>query len=266
MAVAHDLGKAVVADRQGGLRSRHGAFPTTQPPGSTPRLGLPVGLGLRHTTRRRCRTLQRYIWRCRISARPPGRLLEFVDAHDPPADAATPSAAPTEELLDLIHADYQGRYQTSTGDDGPAAATTEVTDPHTDTSQVGCRSPVGPARPRGGRATDSDAGAHSWSRPLQRQRARLLWPALVACINPSVHPTATVSAAVAISGGGSHDAVPPKTSVRPAAAERLQRWLRCRRPWRPRRLAVNYGARAVPMSPRDTQPAGFRWSQSPTTT
>jgi hypothetical protein len=116
MAVAHDLGKVVVADREGGLFSDN---PPRRFPGHSDagvavadrlstRLGLPghVGEAMVDGADLHMHVPDLPTWA-------PDRLIEFVTDHDPPGEVATtaPGYATVDELLDLIAADHAGRWQ-----------------------------------------------------------------------------------------------------------------------------------------------------------
>ncbi|MXR40713.1 hypothetical protein GRX01_05070 [Halobaculum sp. WSA2] len=124
MAIAHDLGKVPIANEGGGLHSEDPptSFPNHSTRGKAPadrlatRLGLPdhVGEAMVDAADLHMTVPDVVTWE-------PDRLLEFIEAHTRPQDDALPDFATVEELLDLIRADHQGRWQARTSFDRSSA-------------------------------------------------------------------------------------------------------------------------------------------------
>lgn len=113
MAVAHDLGKVIIADDKGGLWSDDPPtrFGNHDERGIEPaeRLGKRLGLDPHYTDAMRD-AAELHMSVFDLPRWDIDRLLEFVKTHD--AETATPYHAQTEELLDLLHSDHEGRFQT----------------------------------------------------------------------------------------------------------------------------------------------------------
>lgn len=114
MAVAHDLGKVRLADIQGGLWSDD---PPVRFPGHAERgapvaasLGGRLGLG-KHRIEVMRDAAELHMAIHDLPSWGSERLVEFVDTHDPQAEAEKPHMATVDELVDLAHADHEGRWK-----------------------------------------------------------------------------------------------------------------------------------------------------------
>jgi len=116
MAVAHDLGKVDIADKKGGLWG-------DEPPrrfGGHAKAGVSVTarlaerLGLEASVKNAMKDAS--AMHMDIHDLPekwgPHKLINFVDNHTPPEEAKKVYKATVDELIDLAHADHQGRFQT----------------------------------------------------------------------------------------------------------------------------------------------------------
>ena len=114
MAVVHDLGKVTVADEKGGLWSddpprrfgSHDTLGVDDAEQMATRLGLDDHLSeaMQDAAELHMDVYDLPVWE-------PTRLIEFVDKHTPAENADTPYMAMLSELVDLAHADHQGRFQ-----------------------------------------------------------------------------------------------------------------------------------------------------------
>jgi tRNA nucleotidyltransferase (CCA-adding enzyme) len=113
LAVAHDLGKVAIADRRGGLHSDdpptkfggHDDSTLAAPLRDIRRLGLPD-----HIVQTILDGIELHMDIHDTPTWSPHRLLTFVNNHSYPQAAETPHGATVEELIDLAHADHQGRF------------------------------------------------------------------------------------------------------------------------------------------------------------
>jgi len=114
MAVSHDLGKTTLANRQGGIWSDDPPrrFPGHDEVGKENAADMAHRLGLdKHYKRVMEAGALLHMDFHDLPRWEPQRVIEFVDKHDQPPEAKTPYTATIEELLDLVHADHQGRFQ-----------------------------------------------------------------------------------------------------------------------------------------------------------
>jgi hypothetical protein len=143
MAVSHDIGKVAVADKKGGLHSDdppvgfpdHSGIGASIMEDTARRLGL--GNELKNVMQDGCDLHMRFH---EVSAMPVNELLDFVTDHFPTGvdnegmrelptnDEGEPHSffgATAWELLDLAHADHEGRLKTTFVDDGGGVTDTQ---------------------------------------------------------------------------------------------------------------------------------------------
>jgi len=114
MALAHDLGKVTIADHMGGLWSddpptqfgNHAHEGVSDAKHLATRLGLPD-----HMSEAMQDASEHHMNIHDIPDWDAIRLIEFLEQHDTPDECDKPYMVTTEELLDLGHADHQGRFQ-----------------------------------------------------------------------------------------------------------------------------------------------------------
>lgn len=131
MAVGHDLGKVEIANRKGGLWS-------DSPPrrfGGHAEAGVGVvdqltdSLGLdAHYAAAMEDAARLHMDFHDLPTYSERELINFVDDHNLPAEANTPYTARIEELLDLAHADHEGRFQSLDASLGERTSTTLIAD------------------------------------------------------------------------------------------------------------------------------------------
>jgi len=132
MALAHDLGKVTLADEQGGLWSddpprRFGGHAKT---GVNDAEALANSLGLEgHIKHAMMDASELHMKIHEMPAWNAHELIEFVDSHNPDEHAKKPYMATVTELIDLGHADHNGRWHSRSDYDEDAEGVEFHTDP-----------------------------------------------------------------------------------------------------------------------------------------